>query len=96
VQFYFGKSNWSEDAGGEVVYIKKDEEEPVLRCPPAVGSMALVRRDKDVFPFLKYVNHCAKPDPIYVVALSVYGLVSSSSEEEPGTSGVEQKEEKGR
>ncbi|CAJ0589232.1 unnamed protein product, partial [Cylicocyclus nassatus] len=88
--FYFGKSDWSEDAGGEVVYIEKDVEEPVLRCPPTVGAMALVRRDKDVFPFLKYVNHLAKPDPIYVVALSVYGLLPSKNEEgECSTSAVD-------
>ncbi|KAK6759098.1 hypothetical protein RB195_016363 [Necator americanus] len=51
--FYFGRSNWNEDAGGEIVYIKKDVEEPILRCPPTVGAMAIVRRDEDVFPFLK-------------------------------------------
>ncbi|ETN85087.1 hypothetical protein NECAME_16922 [Necator americanus] len=47
--FYFGRSNWNEDAGGEIVYIKKDVEEPILRCPPTVGAMAIVRRDEDIY-----------------------------------------------
>ncbi|KAL6744022.1 hypothetical protein Aduo_017001 [Ancylostoma duodenale] len=94
LQFYFGKSNWTEDAGGEVVYIKKDVEEPILRCPPTVGAMAIVRRDKDVFPFLKYVNHYAKPDPIYVIALSVYGLVSSRNDDVQASTNAESLQEK--
>ncbi|RCN53010.1 hypothetical protein ANCCAN_01007 [Ancylostoma caninum] len=92
--FYFGKSNWNEDAGGEVVYIKKDVEEPILRCPPTVGAMAIVRRDKDVFPFLKYVNHYAKPDPIYVIALSVYGLISSKNDDVEVSTNAESSQEK--
>ncbi|EPB73668.1 hypothetical protein ANCCEY_07249 [Ancylostoma ceylanicum] len=94
LQFYFGKSNWNEDAGGEVVYIKKDVEEPILRCPPTVGAMAIVRRDKDVFPFLKYVNHYAKPDPIYVIALSVYGLISSKDNDVQESTNAESSGEK--
>ncbi|WKY13992.1 hypothetical protein Q1695_004653 [Nippostrongylus brasiliensis] len=78
--FYFGKSQWDEEAGGEVVYIRKDEEEPVLRCPPTIGAVAMVHREKDVFPFLKYVNHLAKSEPIYVFGFSVYGGKSSASD----------------
>lgn len=86
--FYFGKSQWAEEAGGEVVYIKKDVKDPVLRCPPTVGAVAMVHRDKDVFPFLKYVNHLAETDPIYVFGFSVYGAkaleTSSSTPTEEG------------
>ncbi|KAE9417785.1 hypothetical protein Angca_003224, partial [Angiostrongylus cantonensis] len=73
--FYFGKSQWTEDAGGQIVYIRKDAEEPVLRCPPTINAMAIVYREKDVFPFLKYVNHLARPEPLYIVAFSIYDRV---------------------
>ncbi|PIO68606.1 hypothetical protein TELCIR_09593 [Teladorsagia circumcincta] len=73
--FYFGKSQWEEEAGGVVVYIKKDQEEPVLLCPPTIGAMAVVHREKDMFPFVKYVNRLAEKDPIYVFGFSVYGAV---------------------
>ncbi|VDL83070.1 unnamed protein product [Nippostrongylus brasiliensis] len=52
----------------------------VLRCPPTIGAVAMVHREKDVFPFLKYVNHLAKSEPIYVFGFSVYGGKSSASE----------------
>ncbi|KAK6025582.1 hypothetical protein OSTOST_08513 [Ostertagia ostertagi] len=73
--FYFGKSQWEEEAGGVVVYIKKDQEEPVLLCPPTIDAMAVVHREKEMFPFVKYVNQLAEKDPIYVFGFSVYGAV---------------------
>ncbi|KAJ1357412.1 hypothetical protein KIN20_015554 [Parelaphostrongylus tenuis] len=36
----------------------------VLRCSPAIDAMAIVYREKDVFPFFKYVNHLAGSDPL--------------------------------
>ncbi|KJH53732.1 hypothetical protein DICVIV_00161 [Dictyocaulus viviparus] len=71
--FYFGKSQWSENAGGQVIYIKKNVVEPVLRCPPTVDAVAIVYREKCMVPFIKYVNHLANSDPFYVIVFSIYG-----------------------
>ncbi|XGW06777.1 hypothetical protein V3C99_016807 [Haemonchus contortus] len=85
--FYFGKSQWEEDAGGVTVYIRKDQETPVLLCPPTVNAMAVVYREKDEFPFVKYVNQLADEHPIYVFGLSVYGGTKPAKDDNEDGSG---------
>ncbi|KAK6046599.1 hypothetical protein COOONC_15896 [Cooperia oncophora] len=93
--FYFGRSQWEEDAGGTVVYIRKDQKDPVLICPPTVDAMALVHRQKDMFPFVKYVNQLAGKDPFYVFGLSVYGGVAPEKSASVGAGDAQNQEDNG-
>lgn len=46
---------WSEDAGGEMVYMA--EQEHLLSVPPVGNSLSVVLRDDGVMRFVRFANH---------------------------------------
>uniref|UniRef100_A0A915AS86 Prolyl 4-hydroxylase alpha subunit domain-containing protein n=1 Tax=Parascaris univalens TaxID=6257 RepID=A0A915AS86_PARUN len=81
LQLFLGSEDWPESAGGFTSYIAENEEKEVLRVYPVANSAALVYREPDVFPFMKYVNSRARNRSIYVLKCSYFGAHDGESED---------------
>uniref|UniRef100_F1KZR8 2-oxoglutarate and iron-dependent oxygenase domain-containing protein 1 n=1 Tax=Ascaris suum TaxID=6253 RepID=F1KZR8_ASCSU len=82
LQLFLGSEDWPESAGGFTSYIAENEEKEVLRVYPVANSAALVYREPDVFPFVKYVNSRARNRSLYVLKCSYFGARDEDSEED--------------
>ena len=56
LHFGVGESYNPVEAGGEITYIAKDEEEALIVVEPLKNKLALVFRDDDTMFFNKYLN----------------------------------------
>ncbi|KHN78959.1 2-oxoglutarate and iron-dependent oxygenase domain-containing protein 1 [Toxocara canis] len=93
LQLFFGAEDWDENAGGFISYVAKDEENEVLRVGPVSNSAALVYREPDVFPFVRYVNDRAKDQLFYVLNCSFFGVHPGEGGSSDGDSSLEETDE---
>ncbi|CAB3411156.1 unnamed protein product [Caenorhabditis bovis] len=73
INIFVQKSNWPEEAGGNLVYIAEDEEEELLHISPQPNCASVIFREPGVLYFLKYANHYAK-DPFFLFTLSFHNV----------------------
>ena len=58
LRMFFNVTGYEEDseAGGQTVYLARDEDEELVTVMPEENTLSLVYRDKDSLKFIKYVN----------------------------------------
>lgn len=59
--------DWDVKWGGQNIFLNEDNE--LLRINPLSNSLTLIKRDNQVKDFVKYVNHFAKTDRIFVYGI---------------------------
>ncbi|HLC58639.1 MAG TPA: hypothetical protein VJI68_02155 [Candidatus Nanoarchaeia archaeon] len=61
--------NWNEEANGYTSFIKNNEE--VFRINPAYNSLTIIKTNKNMKSFVKYVNNKAKDNKRFFIEINV-------------------------
>ncbi|CCD64949.1 uS12 prolyl 3-hydroxylase [Caenorhabditis elegans] len=73
VHLFVQKTNWDDEAGGDLIYIEEGDTEELLRISPSPNAASIVFREPGVISFMKYAN-CKSSDPFFLFTVSFYNV----------------------
>lgn len=71
--YYCGEFDWEDSFGGQTIYTDVSGQQ-LLTVTPEANSMAIIVREKDVIPYVSYINCLSEQQSFFTFSITITGF----------------------